>query len=188
MRLETQISHSLPPLTPPQFLACAPCLCIDNVLGNRVILLGLGRRFYSAPFPARQAILDGVIGEGCCRLSEGHSCLAAFLVQWLGTRRCLRCDCMAVWKGVNKVAEVKERFQKRSFYFELVNSLTSNVGGIRQLWENCQNPWREEVACQLSLPCPALQLCQGPAVIQPSRELGCSGVKREWETFFDWPW
>lgn len=97
--LETQILRSLPPFTPPQFLVGTPCLCIDNMLGNRVILLGLGRRFYSAPFPARQAILDGVIGEGCCRLSEGHLCLAAFLVQWLGTRRCPQWNYMAALEG-----------------------------------------------------------------------------------------
>lgn len=103
------------------------------MLGNRVILLGLGRRFYSATFPARQTILDGVIGEGCCRLSEGHLCLAAFLVQWLGTRSVFGVTAWLLWKGVNKVAEEKERFQKHSFYFELINSLTRNVGGIRQL-------------------------------------------------------
>lgn len=74
---------SLPSLTVPQFLAGAPFLCIDNMLGNRVILLGSGRTLYSAPFPARQAILAGIIGEGCHRQTTGHSGLAAFLEQWL---------------------------------------------------------------------------------------------------------
>lgn len=74
---------SLPSFTLPQFLPGAPFLCIDNMLGNRVILLGSGGTLYSAPFLARQAILAGIIGEGCRRQTTGHSGLAAFLEQWL---------------------------------------------------------------------------------------------------------
>jgi len=58
------------------------------MLGNRVILLGLGRTLCSAPLPVRQAVLAGVTGEGYCRQTKGLSNLAAFLKQWLSTRRC----------------------------------------------------------------------------------------------------
>lgn len=89
---------SLPPCTPPRFLAGTPCLCLSNVLGNRVILLGSGRTPYSAPFVARQTILAGVIGEGCRRQTKGHSSLAAFLKRRLGRRRCPWSDCTAALK------------------------------------------------------------------------------------------
>lgn len=172
---------SLPPLTPPQFLAGAPCLGIDSVLGNRVILLRSGRTFYSAPFPARQAILAGVIGEGCRRQTKGHSSLAAFLGSGWGRGGVPDVTAWQLWKKVNKAAEEKEKFQECSLYFELINSLLSNVGGTKQPWDNSiaktreRKKWREVglAAVSLTLPSSLARAQQPCSSVESSAARGC---------------